>query len=461
MEKETKLVLINTNQLYPHPDNPRKEIGDISEMVESVKKNGIMQNLTVMPLSCLDEEVEKQPVADDISLLSDFIVLIGHRRLSAAKKAGLQEVPCRIISKISKKEQVGIMLEENMQRNNLTIYEQAQGFQMMLDLGETAESISQKTGFSTSTVYHRLNIAKLNQEELQKKEQDSSFQLSITAIYELEKIKDVKTRNKVLKESTDNQNLVTRARNAVRDEKRKEAEKEIIKLLEEMDVRKAPEGVSTWDSRYERVKDISLDKELPKEIKLKGEGTFVYVESYGTMYILKKKPKEKKKKTKEEIQREDREKRKKQMKGIIKEMDKRLRLFVLELVTGNNMNSKEDGEIKDRIWQCFMKTGFSCYRSSLVYFYTEKRVYDCTQEEKESAEKWIDSLSVVQQMLVVLSNMVKEMEPYDCYSNYDEKKVQDKINAMKLLEKYGWYLTEEEQQLLDGTHGLYEKCEEK
>lgn len=68
MEKETKLVLVKTSQLYPHPDNPRKEIGDISEMVESVKKNGIMQNLTIIPLSCLDEEVEKQPAAEDSKL---------------------------------------------------------------------------------------------------------------------------------------------------------------------------------------------------------------------------------------------------------------------------------------------------------------------------------------------------------------------------------------------------------
>jgi len=457
MEKESKIVFINTHNLYPHPDNPRKNIGDVTELAESIKKNGIMQNLTVMPLSALDEIPEKQPDADSMSLLSDFIVLIGHRRLEASRKAGIQEVPCRIISKITRSDQIGIMLEENMQRNDLTFYEEAQSFQTMLDLGETAESISQKTGFSKSTVYHRLNIAKLNQEELQKKEQDSSFQMSLTAIYELEKIEDIKTRNKVLKDATDNQNLVTRARNAVREEKRKQAEKEMVKILDEMGVSKAPSGVSVYDSRYERIKDINLDKELPEKINLKGKGPFVYVESYGMMYILRKKAKEKKVKTKEELQREDREKRKKQLKEIVKEMDKRRRLFVLDLVTGNTLNSKESGELKDRIWQCFMKIGVSCYRSNLAYFYTEKSSFNCTPEEKESAEKWIDSLSVVQQMLVVLSNMVKEVEPYDYYSRYVENKERNKVDAMKLFEEYGWYFTEEEQQLLDGTHELYEK----
>lgn len=161
-EKRNGIVEIKVANLHPHPDNPRKNIGDISELEESARKNGIMQNLTVMPIDALNKEPEEQTEAEKMSLKSDFIVLIGHRRLAAAKEAGLEYVPCRIISKISRKEQVGIMLEENMQREDLTIYEQAQGFQMMLDLGETEESIAEKTGFSRTTVHRRLNIAKLD-----------------------------------------------------------------------------------------------------------------------------------------------------------------------------------------------------------------------------------------------------------------------------------------------------------
>ena len=67
------------------------------------------------------------------------------------------------------------MLEENMQRSDLTIYEQAQGFQLMLDLGDTEEQIAEKTGFSKTTIRRRLNIAKLNQDELKKKEHAEGF----------------------------------------------------------------------------------------------------------------------------------------------------------------------------------------------------------------------------------------------------------------------------------------------
>lgn len=462
MQKSEKdIVFIKVQQLYPHPDNPRKDVGDVSELAESIKKNGIMQNLTVIPLDALDTEAEEQTPADKISLLSDFHVLIGHRRLAACKKAGIETIPCKIVSNISKREQVSIMLEENMQRNDLTIYEQAQGFQMMLDLGETAESIAEKTGFSTSTVYHRLNIAKLNQEELQKKEKDNGFQLSLTAIYELEKIENIKTRNKVLKEATDNQNLVTRARNAVREEQRTKAEKEIVKLLKKKNVSQAPSGVYVYGSGYEKVKEYSLDKKIPKDIELKGKGPFVYIVSYGTIYILQKAEKKEKKKTKEELIKADREKRKKQLNAIVKEMDKRRRLFILDIISENKKTISKDEVAKDMLWKHLMDVSAGLYRSYLVKYYTQKDVYSCTQEEKEETDKWIDSLTTVQQMMVFLSQAVNKIEPYTYYCNFYKDNVQKKYDAMKFFEQYGWYFTEEEQQLLDGTHELYEKEEEK
>ena len=168
--ENSEIVKIRVENLYPHPDNPRKNIGDVTELAESMKKNGIMQNLTVVPVNALTAEVEDQAETDKISVISDFYVLIGHRRLEAAKAAGIVEVPCQIRSKISRKEQVGIMLLENIQREDLTIQEQAQGFQMMLDLGDTEEKIAEKTGFSRATVRHRLNIAKLDQEKLKEKQ---------------------------------------------------------------------------------------------------------------------------------------------------------------------------------------------------------------------------------------------------------------------------------------------------
>lgn len=226
------IVFIKAEQIYQHPDNPRKDLGDLSELSESIKKKGIMQNLTVIPGHWDDKKEWHE---------DGYTLIIGHRRFAAGKLAEVTEFPCRIVTDMDKKDQVGTMLEENMQRNDLTVFEQAQGFQMMLDLGETEDSISEKTGFSKKTVKHRLNLAKLNQAELKKKtDEDGSFQLSLKDLYELEKIEDIKTRDKVLKQATDSRDLVWKAKQAVQDETRARNLKAFKELFKKAGIKQAP-----------------------------------------------------------------------------------------------------------------------------------------------------------------------------------------------------------------------------
>ncbi len=137
------IIYINTNEIDPHPDNPRKDVGDVSELAESIKRDGIRQNLTVIPYE------------------QGYRCLIGHRRLSAAKLADLKQVPCVIEkSDLTRSEQIAIMLAENMQRVDLTPIEEASSMQLMLDLGDTVENVAEKTGLSKSTVYRRINPLK-------------------------------------------------------------------------------------------------------------------------------------------------------------------------------------------------------------------------------------------------------------------------------------------------------------
>lgn len=186
MKEKTKssIVYLKRSQLEPHPDNPRKDLGDLEELRESIREHGIMQNLTVIP-------------TDDT--LEHFRILIGHRRF-AASEGILTELPCVIAEGLSDREQVGIMLCENIQRSDLTYIEQARGFQMMLDLGDTVETIADKTGFSEKTIKSRLEINKLDEETLT--ETSERFQLSIADFMKLSKVKDVEKRNEIL-ESVD------------------------------------------------------------------------------------------------------------------------------------------------------------------------------------------------------------------------------------------------------------------
>lgn len=174
----SNIVWIHIDSLKEHPDNPRKEIGDVSELAASIKAKGIMQNLTVVPGKVKDT----------------YTVIIGHRRLNAAREAGLRTLPC-VIVEMTEQEQIETMLLENMQRVDLTPFEQAQGFQMMIDFGDSIEEISEKTGFSETTVRRRIKMNELDADKLKKV---SERQISIIDLDKLSKIEDINVRNNVL-----------------------------------------------------------------------------------------------------------------------------------------------------------------------------------------------------------------------------------------------------------------------
>ena len=79
-ERMNEITIIPLNLLEHHPENPRKDLGDLTELAESIRKNGVMQNLTVVP----DMENSK------------YMVVIGNRRMEAAKLAGVADLPCVI-----------------------------------------------------------------------------------------------------------------------------------------------------------------------------------------------------------------------------------------------------------------------------------------------------------------------------------------------------------------------------
>lgn len=179
---------IPIEMLHPHPDNPRKNLGDLTELADSIKATGILQNLTVVPW--FDADTKERGTEEQ-----GYRVIIGHRRMAAARLAGLTELPC-VIADIPYKEQLATMLLENMQRSDLTVYEQAEGFQLMLDLGASFSEIAGKTGFSESTVRRRIKMTELDKTTLK---EVSSRQIEIKDFDRLAQIEDITQRNEVLK----------------------------------------------------------------------------------------------------------------------------------------------------------------------------------------------------------------------------------------------------------------------
>lgn len=167
------VVEIKIEDLKIHPKNIRRKYEGIEELAQSIKENGIMQNLTVVP----DKEEEGK-----------YLVVIGNRRLTAAREAGLETAPCVIVEDMAEKEQITTMLMENMNRKDLTVYEEAEAMQMCFeDFGLKVEELEEKTGLSKTTINHRLNIAKLDKETLVEKVEDKEFQLSLQTCMPLKK----------------------------------------------------------------------------------------------------------------------------------------------------------------------------------------------------------------------------------------------------------------------------------
>lgn len=199
-----EIKYIPVKKLWQHPDNPRKDLGDVTELAESIKVNGVLQNLTVVPLI---GEITKKWDGES------YRVIIGHRRLAAAKLAGLEELPC-VVVEMSEREQLSTMLTENMQRSDLTVYEQAQGFQMMLDMGDTVEDIAEKSGFSATTVRRRVKLLELDKDKFKKSEERG---VSLFEYMELDKLKSPERKNEML-DYIGTENFKYKLKQAINDE---------------------------------------------------------------------------------------------------------------------------------------------------------------------------------------------------------------------------------------------------
>lgn len=228
------IQMISIADLHPHKDNPRKDLGDLSELTESIKVNGIFQNLTVTP----------RPEGG-------YTVIIGHRRMEAAKLAGLTELPCAVVD-MDERMQLSTMLLENMQRSDLTIYEQAQGFQLMFDLGMSAEEISDKSGFAVSTVKKRLKIATLPADDLRAAMDRGGTLEQYIAISE---ITEPKARMSLLKNIGTN-NFEWSLNRAKRQQ---EIDSVLPRILEELAYAKQEEG-KRWSSTRAEIRSVNITK---------------------------------------------------------------------------------------------------------------------------------------------------------------------------------------------------------
>ena len=321
-----EIVLIPVDQLHHHPENPRLDLGDLTELAESIRQNGIMQNLTVVRghrmsksewvATARAEGADKTSAEagynpEDAEVSDGYTVVIGNRRMEAAKIAGLAEVPC-VISDMDHRTQISTMLMENMQRADLTVYEQAQGFQMMMDLGFTAGEIAERTGFGETTVRRRLKMAEMDPKLLKKacEAKETERQITLYDFERLAQVESVTERNELLKDIGD-RNFDWRLTRKLREQRARAVKKDALKELKDAGVVQLKEN-EEYSSKYERIysEDVDLADWKPgkKLIPKSKEPLFYYLNGDTVKFYVKAKPAEKEKpakKTEAEKQKEE------------------------------------------------------------------------------------------------------------------------------------------------------------
>lgn len=431
---------INAKLIHQHPDNPRKDLGDLTELSESIKKKGIMQNLTVVPGHWDENRAHHE---------EGYTLIIGHRRFAAGKMAGVTMYPCRIVQDMSYKDQVGTMLEENMQRIDLTVLEQAEGFQMMLNLGDTEEQIAEKTGFSRTTVHRRLEIAKLDRDLVKEKtDENGAYQLNLKDLAQLSRIEDVETRNQILKNAADSRQIQWKVEEEIKNREREKNKKIIVELLEAAGIKKATKEIER--KRYtEEVKDkksIPLDKEPPEELNIHGTNLF-WLESWDGICVVEKLPR----KPKEETEWDKQQKKNKELEALQKKMDARRQSFIRMIIIGKIelLKGEERQKVIEKMIRTLTEVGGWINERRFNEVYTGKEWYGMPEEERNEIRERIRQEDVQILLLTVLNGTMdstRSLVNYD--GGFDAKRGRECQKCFKILMRYGWSYEREEADLV-------------
>ncbi len=145
-EEDKKIEYIPIKKVLANPYQPRKEFTNqsIKRLSDSIKACGIIQPVNVR-------------VRDD----GKYELISGERRVRAAKEAGLHYIPA-IVSRLTDEESAVAALVENLQRENLNFFDEAEGyFALLTEHGFTQSELAKKIGRSQGTIANKIRLLKL------------------------------------------------------------------------------------------------------------------------------------------------------------------------------------------------------------------------------------------------------------------------------------------------------------
>ncbi|MBR4622635.1 MAG: ParB/RepB/Spo0J family partition protein [Ruminococcus sp.] len=137
------------SKISPNPDQPRRSFSpeSLTSLAKSIAQDGVIQPLTVREQN------------------GGYVLVAGERRLRAARLAGLSSVPC-VVVKLSDKRSAVVALIENIQRADLSFFEEAEAISSLINTYRmTQEEVALRLGMAQPTVANKLRLLKLEPAE--------------------------------------------------------------------------------------------------------------------------------------------------------------------------------------------------------------------------------------------------------------------------------------------------------
>lgn len=221
-----EIVELNLNELRPNPYQPRKIFDDeaLKELASSIKEHGVFQPIIVK------------------KSIKGYDIIAGERRFRASKMAGLEKIPA-IIRDFTDEQMMEIALLENLQREDLSVIEEALAYKSMIEhLNLTQDELSKRVGKSRSHITNILGLLRLPGEVQQMVSDERITMGHARALSKLESRDEIiKLANKIVDE-----NLIVR---------------EVENITSDNSIQKKVKvNRKTSDNRYKYVEELLRDK---------------------------------------------------------------------------------------------------------------------------------------------------------------------------------------------------------
>ncbi|MDL4840934.1 nucleoid occlusion protein [Aquibacillus rhizosphaerae] len=242
-----EVIKLPVNQIEPNRYQPRSIFNQdkIEELAQTIHTHGMIQPIVVRKI----EQAE-----------SGYELIAGERRWRAVQVLGWDTVPA-IIRDMTEAETASVALIENLQREELTVIEEAKAYERLLDIhGLTQEALAQRLGKSQSTIANKMRLLKLPE-----KVQNAILEKKITERHAraLIVLKDPAKQEKILEE------IIERNLNV------KQTEEKIAKMFEDKQIKKKPRlkginkdmriAMNTIRQSLTMVTDTGIDLETDEE----------------------------------------------------------------------------------------------------------------------------------------------------------------------------------------------------